>query len=240
MSNKTEKRVNSVNPRRQPVQARAKARTRQILDVTARLLGEVGFDELTTILIARELGISVGSLYHYFPNKQAILYALGDRWLETMSDALSDIEALPLETIGLEPFVDQAVDRMLTVYRDERAILPLAQAMWAVPELRELDERHDQMIIERMMSMFRRMGFVSSDHELNRLGRAYLEATHALLLVVVNQVGRRAERTLSDVKAMMLQLLQPHRQDDIVLPGDDDIEGPDAFSAQWSSQRDNA
>ncbi|AFU97864.1 TetR/AcrR family transcriptional regulator [Simiduia agarivorans] len=229
MTSKPEKRVNSVNPRRQPIQARAKQRTRQILDVTARLLGEAGFDELTTILIAKELGISVGSLYHYFPNKQSILYALGDRWLETMSQALGDIEQFPLEQLDLDRFVDQAIDRMVIVYRDERAILPLAQAMWAVPELRELDERHDQMIIDRMMAMFRRLGFVSSDNELNRLGRVYLESTHALLLVVVNQVGRRSERTLADVKQMVLQLLRPHFRDDVVLAGQNDIEGPDGL-----------
>lgn len=229
MTSKPEKRVNSVNPRRQPVQERAKQRTRQILDVTARLLGEAGFDELTTILIAKELGISVGSLYHYFPNKQSILYALGDRWLETMSQALADIALYPLEELDLPTFVDRALDRMLIVYRDERAILPLAQAMWAVPELRELDERHDQMIIDRMMAMFRRLGFQSSDNELNRLGRIYLESTHALLLVVVNQVGRRSDRTLADVKRMVLQLLAPHFRDDVVLPGEGDIEGPDGL-----------
>lgn len=229
MSNKPEKRVNSVNPRRQPIQERAKQRTRQILDVTARLLGEVGFDELTTILIAKDLGISVGSLYHYFPNKQSILYALGDRWLETMSQALGDIEQLPLEQLNLAGFVDRALDRMLVVYRDERAILPLAQAMWAVPELRDLDERHDQMIIDRMMAMFRRLNFESSDNELNRLGRVYLESTHALLLVVVNQVGRRSDRTLADVKQMVFQLLAPHYRDDVVLAGQDDIEGPDGM-----------
>jgi AcrR family transcriptional regulator len=226
LSNRTEKRTNSIIPRRQPVQERAKLRTRQILDATAKLLGEVGFDELTTILIAKELSISVGSLYHYFPNKQAILYALGDRWLETMSQALTTIEQMPIESLDLEDVVDRAVDRMLEVYRDERAILPLAQAMWAVPELRDLDERHDAMIIERMMVIFQRLGFVSSANELNRLGRAYLEMTHALSLVVVNQVGRRSERTLSDLKRLVFTLLAPHKTDDVIVAGREDIEGP--------------
>lgn len=226
MSNQPEKRTNSVIPRRQPVQERAKLRTRQILDVTARLLGEVGFDELTTILIAKELSISVGSLYHYYPNKQAILHALGDRWLSTMSQALGETEALALEALTLTEFIDKAIDRMLAVYRAERAILPLAQAMWAVPELRDLDERHDAMIIEKMMRMFIRMGFISSPNELNRLGRAYLEMTHALLLVVVNQVESRSERTLSDLKRLVFCLLEPHRTDDVVTVGPADIDGP--------------
>ena len=60
--------------RRAPRQKRAQKRINEILEATARLLARVGLDDLTTVLIARELGISVGSVYHYFPNKfRAIL-----------------------------------------------------------------------------------------------------------------------------------------------------------------------
>ena len=72
---------NTTQARRTPVQARALKRREQILDTTAELLEKVGVDELTTILIAKSLKISVGSLYHYYPNKIAILYALSLRWL---------------------------------------------------------------------------------------------------------------------------------------------------------------
>ena len=63
-------------PRSQRKQARSKQRAEEIMRATAALLDEVGFDDLTTILIAKDLGISVGSLYHYFPNKQSILDAI--------------------------------------------------------------------------------------------------------------------------------------------------------------------
>lgn len=205
-----EKKANPIEPRRLPIQERAKQRTQQILDITAQLLEEVGIDDLTTILIAKELGISVGSLYHYFPNKHAILYALGARWLEEMTLVLEDLERLDYKAMDLQGFIDLAVDRMLLVYRSQRAILPLAQALWAIPELRELDQEHDELIIRKMKGMFRRLGFEATDNELNRLGRVYLEVTHALLLVVVEQKNVRAKRTLDDLKRMMLELLAPH------------------------------
>jgi len=53
----------------------------KILATTAELLKTVGLDDLTTILVAKKVGISVGTLYHYFPNKHAILYALSERWV---------------------------------------------------------------------------------------------------------------------------------------------------------------
>lgn len=209
-----EKRKSTLQPRRQPVQERARQRTQQILDVTARLLDEVGFDDLTTILIAKELGISVGSLYHYFPNKHAILHALGAHWLEEMTKALEAAEQLTLETIELEEFVDEIVGFMLKVYQSQRAILPLAQALWAIPELRELDRQHDKLIITKVSAMFKRLGFTCGPGELTRLGRLYLELTHALLLVIVEQKGLRAKRSLADLKRLVVDLLSPHLKDE--------------------------
>ena len=205
-----EKRKSSLNPRRQPMQQRARERTQQILDITARLLEEVGIDDLTTILIAKELGISVGSLYHYFPNKHSILFALGERWLEEMTLAMNDIEALDVANLSLDKFVDDAIDRMLQVYKAQKAVLPLAQALWSIPELRDLDIEHDTLVISKLAGIFKRMNFKGSKSELERIGRVYLESTHAVLLTIVTQKTVRSKRSLDDLKAMILTLLKNH------------------------------
>ncbi len=206
-----EKRKSTLNPRRQPVQQRARERTQQILDITARLLDEVGIDDLTTILIAKELGISVGSLYHYFPNKHAIMYALGERWLQEMTLAMNEIESNNLEAMTLEEFVDTAIDCMLSVYKAQKAVLPLAQALWSIPELRDLDIKHDTLVITRLAAMFERMQFPGGKSELERIGRVYLEATHAVLLTIVSQKTIRSKRSLEDLKGMILTLLRSHK-----------------------------
>jgi len=203
-----------LKPRRSPVQERAKERTFKILDTAARLLEEVGIDNLTTILIAERLKISVGSLYHYYPNKHAILHALGAKWLQEMTTTLAELERLDIEALSLGEFIDEAVDRLVAVYKRQRAILPLAQALWSIPDLRALDHEHDVMVIASMMRMFRRLGFRVTDNELNRLGRAWLETTHSLSLVIVEQHSVRAQRTTGDLKNMALALLESHRGED--------------------------
>jgi len=200
--------------RRNPRQQRAQIRTQQILDVTAKLLEKVGIDSLTTLMIAKELNISVGSLYHYFPNKHAILNHLGMMWLEEMTTAIEDINNMDVKNMTLSNFVDNTVDRLLVVYQNQRAVLPLAQALSAIPELRHLDAEHDDLIILKMMTILKRLGFQASDNELNRLGRAYLELSHSLLIVIVAQRQTRAERTLADLKRMILVLFESHRADD--------------------------
>ena len=77
-----------LTPRNTPIQKRALERRDKILEVTAVLLEEIGQDDLTTILVAKRAEVSVGTLYHYFPNKYAILYALAERWLGEMDIAL--------------------------------------------------------------------------------------------------------------------------------------------------------
>jgi len=204
------RRKQQLSPRREPLQQRSLARAQQILAVTASLLDEVGFDALTTILIARRMNISVGTLYHYFPNKHAIMVAMAEQWLREVERSLVEIERWQLAELSPRDFVDRLVERQLEVYRAQQGILHLVQAMFSVPELRELDQRHDALVISRMTEAFARFGMHGTTTELGRLSRTYLELTHALLLVVVNQAGSRSRRTLADLKRVTLCLLQPY------------------------------
>lgn len=203
-------------PRRAPLQQRSLARAQQILRVTAELLEEVGFDALTTILIARRMGISVGTLYHYFPNKHAIMYAMAEQWLREVERSLDEVDAWPLTDLALAAFVERLIERQLAVYRAQQGILHLVQAMFSIPELRELDQRHDALVIDRMTRVFARFGLRGTTTELGRLSRAYLELTHALMLVIVNQAGSRSRRTLADLQRVTCCLLQPYLEESVV------------------------
>ncbi len=189
-------------------------RSKQIIDVTGELLERVGLDDLNTILIAKEVGISVGSLYHYFPNKHAILYAMGSRWLETVEAALDEIDRWPVETLPMATLVERMLALKLKTYKQQKAILTLVQAMFSVPELRELDEQHDELEISRMATVFKRMGINRHLKERQRLGRLYLEVTHSVMLVVVNQKGERAKRTLADLNMIICNLLRQYSEVD--------------------------
>lgn len=202
----------NLSPRNAPVQGRSKLRSKQIIDVTGELLERVGLDDLNTILIAKEVGISIGSLYHYFPNTQAILYAMGLRWLNEIDAILQEFQGWPVEEYELEELVDKMVQLNLKAYRKQKAMLTLVQAMFSVPELRELDTQHDELVISKMAEIFKRMGINAHVKERERLARVYLESTHALFLTVVNQKGERAKRTLQDLKFMVCSLLRQYQE----------------------------
>lgn len=80
-----------ISSRKQPKQARSTDLVRAILDAAVQVLAAEGMQRFTTARVAERAGVSIGSLYQYFPNKAAILFRLqSDEWLET-SDLLRTI-----------------------------------------------------------------------------------------------------------------------------------------------------
>jgi AcrR family transcriptional regulator len=68
-----------VKPRKLPRQARAQATVDAIIEATAQVLLDEGYDRFTTARVAERAGVSIGSLYQYFPNKAALASAVIDR-----------------------------------------------------------------------------------------------------------------------------------------------------------------
>jgi AcrR family transcriptional regulator len=81
--------MRNVTLRRTPLQDRSRQTVGRILDAAARVLKERGYDGASTNRIAAAAGISPGSLYQYFPNKDAILAALVAEYTEQLLDRVS-------------------------------------------------------------------------------------------------------------------------------------------------------
>ncbi|ABD86365.1 TetR/AcrR family transcriptional regulator [Rhodopseudomonas palustris] len=76
------------HPRKLPRQARSLATVGVILDATALLLVDEGYDKTTTNRIAERAGVSIGSLYQYFPNREAVVAAVAQRVEAAISEPL--------------------------------------------------------------------------------------------------------------------------------------------------------
>lgn len=107
--------------RKQPRQQRSAQTRRDILDAAARVFSEHGYAAGTTNRIAAAAGVSIGSLYQYFPNKDAILAALTDAHIDAGGTLLAERlrDGLP-ESLAdlLRLFVRAAIDN----HRDDPAL----------------------------------------------------------------------------------------------------------------------
>lgn len=93
----------SISSRKQPKQARATDLVAAILEAAVQVLASEGAQRFTTTRVAEKAGVSVGSLYRYFPNKAALLFRLqSDEWRQTgglLRTILEDDQRPPLERL---------------------------------------------------------------------------------------------------------------------------------------------
>jgi AcrR family transcriptional regulator len=97
--------------RKQPVQQRSAKRVEQMLEACAALIDELGYDGVTTTLIAERAGVAVGSLYQFFPDKRAVVQALTKRHLDHFTQQIEE----RLDWGNLEHWWD-GVDTMIDIY----------------------------------------------------------------------------------------------------------------------------
>lgn len=101
------------NPRKRASQERSRATVDALIEATARILVRDGFDRASTNRIAAEAGVSVGSLYQYYPGKEALVVAVIGRHsqdlLKVVRGALAEIAAQPID-VGVRKLVTAAIE----------------------------------------------------------------------------------------------------------------------------------
>ena len=109
-----------VNVRKRPVQDRSRDTVDIILQAAAQVFSDQGFGGATTNRIAERAGVSVGTLYQYFPNKDAILYSLMERHVRE-GRALIAREAADLLNIGRldESTIRRLVEIMIVLHKND-------------------------------------------------------------------------------------------------------------------------
>lgn len=108
-----------MRPRKQPVQDRSRATVEAVLAATLQVLRKQGAAALTTTRVAEVAGVSVGSLYQYFPNKRALVAALKLQYFERITGrTLAAIQAA--RGLSLTAGVAHIVGELLAAKRDNR------------------------------------------------------------------------------------------------------------------------
>ena len=201
-----------LSPRNVPVQQRAHRQRDKILKATSELLETVGVDELTTIRVAEAVGISVGTLYHYFPNKHAILHSLAENWTETVINELEEIGQRDLSTVAIKDFVVLITGVFEALFIKHSPLLPLINAINTLPELNSLKVDFKQQLIKALGGIFIDLNVCDSTTESERLSLVYWQLLHGMLLLYVD-AEPKSDKTLSDIKYLQYSLLERAKSD---------------------------
>ena len=114
-------------PRKIPTQARSRATFEAVLEAATRILQAGGLSAITTNLVAETAGISVGSLYQYFPSKEAILSELVTRMRLSMSERLADASARAQE-LPLRQAIPMLMEAAVHQYATQPALTAALEA----------------------------------------------------------------------------------------------------------------
>lgn len=148
--------------RNEPVQARSTARLATLLDAAATIVDEVGYERLTTAMVSERAGASIGTVYRYFPDRIALLQALGARNLERVLARVSD-EVLDPRHPDWTSALEAAFAALVEAFRTEPGFRSLR--VGDVIDLRPApnDRRYNSLVSDRILDgLIARFGFADS------------------------------------------------------------------------------
>jgi AcrR family transcriptional regulator len=108
----------SVSLRNEPVQARSTARLTALLDAAASAIHDLGYERLTTAMVAERAGASIGTVYRYFPDRIAVLQALAARNLERVIGGIRGALGNP-DATDWRDAVGAAFEEYVSAFRSE-------------------------------------------------------------------------------------------------------------------------
>jgi AcrR family transcriptional regulator len=188
-------------PRKKPRQARATVTLDAIFEATIQLLLSDGPHRLTTTRVAERAGVSVGTMYQYFPHKQALIYALNERYLEVLGEKIeATCQAQYGQPIG--PMIEALID---TYWRAKTERAEVTRALY-----RSVVEMDNEALIEAFAARVdtATMAMLASARDARFPD---LESVNLTLLTVIFGTVRNAfERNLprSAIDDLQRQLIQ--------------------------------
>lgn len=182
---KTTKKTAQAKPtlRTAPQQARGQERINLILDVSEKLLLGKGYEALTTNAVAAEAGISIGSLYHFFADKVAILEALMARYNEAYFEVLSKVHHN--KDVRLETYLDSLLES-IQKFSDGRPgfILAFSHALTASKKFEDIEQESKQRTTNMMAAYYRQRNPKLSERKAALVAWTTLTMAESFLLFV--------------------------------------------------------
>ena len=200
-----------IEPRRVPVQARSRERVERILDAAAQLLSDQGYDAVKTNLIAKRAGVSIGSIYQFFPNRFAIFNALADRYRKKIASALSKTMGPESPDRPWEEALEEGFESLAEMWRNDWAFHMVWLAIQNTAELTEARERYREMLInEELVYFLRRILPDTSESRLQAIARVMLEAGNVLLDQSMRNGNAQDPLVIDELKFLMHSYIHAH------------------------------
>jgi AcrR family transcriptional regulator len=140
--------------RKIPQQSRSQQTVDAILDAAAALFAQVGYEAATTNAIAEQAGIAIGTLYRYYPDKEAVLKALAERYYEQQRALFDRVFIADMKYLPLPVILDRLVDPFLDLYRQYPVYAHILLGADVSPDIAAASCGTEKELIGRMADFF--------------------------------------------------------------------------------------
>lgn len=188
--------------RRTPRQARSKARLALMLEAAERILVGDGVEALTTTRVAAEAKVSVGSLYQYLPDRDAIIDALATGYFARLEDVMDELVRTAERERWDDP-VGVLIDTFARVYRTEHGFRALWFGSGLTERTRAADREHKRRMADGVRRVLLALGVAPDDEALARACHAAILAADALAQEAFRRAPEGDTDLLDEAKAML-------------------------------------
>lgn len=184
--------------KKEPQQQRSRLLVDNICQATLSILNENGLSQLNTNSIAAKAGVDVASLYQFFPNKEAILFRIAEKWLGEFQSIYQRFSSDPaLLALSWRDFFTRILHDW--TLPDQAPKLRALQAFWVLyPEFKELENQqvdiHNRFFVEH----FRRLNAKGSPAQWEQLS-TYLFVVEDSISVAISQENPRYDQFMLDL-----------------------------------------
>lgn len=143
-----------LNPRKKATQGRAKETVRSIVEATTHIIEKSGIEEISTNKIAKKAGVSIGSLYQYFPSKESILIFLVEKELTGHVENI-ETHISQMDEATIEEFIDEITETILTMFEQKKRIRFLLYKFLPrglTPLIHDIEDQLQKIIYEKLRS----------------------------------------------------------------------------------------
>ncbi|ASW53257.1 TetR family transcriptional regulator [Plantactinospora sp. KBS50] len=177
-----------------------------MLDACAELVDEVGYEGLTTTLLAERAGVAIGSVYQFFPDKRAIVQALTLRNLEAYLQRLAD-RLTGEDLADWWDGVDAGIDEYISMHRQVPGFRTLHFGDIVDVHLLDEDRDNNGVIAEQLTQVLAERFGIRDVARLRFALEIAVEAADALIKLAFRRAHEGDERVLAEAKSLIREYL---------------------------------
>jgi AcrR family transcriptional regulator len=203
------RRTNPPTPAHPRRQARGQRRIDQLLDAADLVFAQIGYERATTNAICSQASVSPGTLYQFFPNKQAIAEALAARYLERLPETHRAAFDIDSADAPLAQLIAHVVDPFIDLQRQGPGLEALFTGSVISDELTASIDGLIQHVEKSLAALFRARCPGANRSEINRAAATSVQLVKTFLHCAVTGTPKQQKEAIQELKTVLYRYLVP-------------------------------